>query len=191
MQNHGAHVPKFGNWESENVAYSACFERAHREKSGTTSFRTSTNPNDPEALNLYNIGGGGDDGSNSHNSNSGIDVTFEGVSKGSSSSSNSHGRNLVKQRSLTMTTRASECVNDVTVLNRREKKGVTKGRSNSVGGNFSSQSQGGHEARRSLGIGTHASHDFSVSKPLFLLFPFIHHKSTHTFLHTQLFLLRN
>ncbi|XP_061340786.1 uncharacterized protein LOC133287236 [Gastrolobium bilobum] len=39
---HHSHVPKFGNWDSDNVPYSAYFENARKEKSGTIM-----NPNDP------------------------------------------------------------------------------------------------------------------------------------------------
>ncbi|GAU29894.1 hypothetical protein TSUD_379840 [Trifolium subterraneum] len=37
-----SHVPKFGNWEADNIPYSACFESARREKAGFMM-----NPNDP------------------------------------------------------------------------------------------------------------------------------------------------
>ncbi|RDX58382.1 RPM1-interacting protein 4, partial [Mucuna pruriens] len=41
-----SHVPKFGNWDSDNVPYTAYFEHARREKAGIMM-----NPNDPEAMN--------------------------------------------------------------------------------------------------------------------------------------------
>nr|XP_027186642.1 RPM1-interacting protein 4-like [Cicer arietinum] len=37
-----SHVPKFGNWEADNIPYSACFENARREKAGIMM-----NPTDP------------------------------------------------------------------------------------------------------------------------------------------------
>ncbi|XP_073136009.1 RPM1-interacting protein 4-like isoform X3 [Henckelia pumila] len=39
------HVPKFGNWDGENVPYTACFENARKEK-GINGIRM--NPNDPQ-----------------------------------------------------------------------------------------------------------------------------------------------
>ncbi|KAK7332380.1 hypothetical protein VNO80_29131 [Phaseolus coccineus] len=39
---HSHHVPKFGNWDSDNVPYTAYFEHARREKGGKMM-----NPNDP------------------------------------------------------------------------------------------------------------------------------------------------
>ncbi|MED6118619.1 hypothetical protein PIB30_004223 [Stylosanthes scabra] len=48
-----SHVPKFGNWESENVPYTAHFENARRERGSGVMI----NPNDPienpEAFNTY------------------------------------------------------------------------------------------------------------------------------------------
>ncbi|OWM85590.1 hypothetical protein CDL15_Pgr029013 [Punica granatum] len=38
-----SHVPKFGNWDSDNVPYTTFFENARREKTGV-----KMNPNDPE-----------------------------------------------------------------------------------------------------------------------------------------------
>ncbi|MED6219322.1 hypothetical protein PIB30_034756 [Stylosanthes scabra] len=47
-----SHVPKFGNWDSENVPYTAHFENARRERGGVM-----INPNDPmenpEIFNTY------------------------------------------------------------------------------------------------------------------------------------------
>ncbi|WCJ20129.1 RPM1 interacting protein 4 [Euphorbia peplus] len=37
-----SHVPKFGNWESDNIPYTAYFEKARKDKTGMI------NPNDPE-----------------------------------------------------------------------------------------------------------------------------------------------
>ncbi|XP_037493370.1 RPM1-interacting protein 4-like [Jatropha curcas] len=37
------HVPKFGNWENDNIPYTAYFENARKEKTGV-----KINPNDPE-----------------------------------------------------------------------------------------------------------------------------------------------
>ncbi|KAF3451791.1 hypothetical protein FNV43_RR07887 [Rhamnella rubrinervis] len=37
------HVPKFGNWDNDNVAYTAYFENARKQKTGA-----KMNPNDPE-----------------------------------------------------------------------------------------------------------------------------------------------
>nr|Q8S3M3.1 RecName: Full=NOI-like protein [Elaeis oleifera]AAL87238.1 nitrate-induced NOI-like protein [Elaeis oleifera] len=40
-----AHVPKFGNWDGENISYTTYFETVHRDKGdGSKIF----NPNDPE-----------------------------------------------------------------------------------------------------------------------------------------------
>ncbi|CAA2956769.1 RPM1-interacting protein 4-like isoform X2 [Olea europaea var. sylvestris] len=39
-----SHVPKFGNWEGDNVPYTAYFENARKEKTGGVMI----NPNDPE-----------------------------------------------------------------------------------------------------------------------------------------------
>ncbi|XP_055816263.1 RPM1-interacting protein 4-like [Solanum dulcamara] len=40
----GAHVPKFGNWDGENVPYTAYFENARKSNKGGKMI----NPNDPE-----------------------------------------------------------------------------------------------------------------------------------------------
>ncbi|KAA8520162.1 hypothetical protein F0562_014418 [Nyssa sinensis] len=40
----GSHVPKFGNWDSDNVPYTAYFENARKEKASGVKM----NPNDPE-----------------------------------------------------------------------------------------------------------------------------------------------
>ncbi|KAI6704105.1 hypothetical protein NL676_013241 [Syzygium grande] len=42
LQQH-SHVPKFGNWDSDNIPYTTCFENARKEKAGV-----KMNPNDPE-----------------------------------------------------------------------------------------------------------------------------------------------
>ncbi|XP_019259819.1 PREDICTED: RPM1-interacting protein 4-like [Nicotiana attenuata] len=39
----GSHVPKFGNWDGDNVPYTAYFENARKGKGGKM-----INPNDPE-----------------------------------------------------------------------------------------------------------------------------------------------
>ncbi|KAI6701430.1 hypothetical protein NL676_015754 [Syzygium grande] len=36
-------VPKFGNWETDNIPYTTCFENARKEKAGMMIY-----PNDPE-----------------------------------------------------------------------------------------------------------------------------------------------
>ncbi|KAG2684394.1 hypothetical protein I3760_10G075200 [Carya illinoinensis] len=38
-----SHVPEFGNWENDNIPYTAYFEKARKEKGGVM-----INPNDPE-----------------------------------------------------------------------------------------------------------------------------------------------
>ncbi|KAK4439370.1 RPM1-interacting protein 4 [Sesamum alatum] len=49
-----SHVPKFGNWDGDNVPYTAYFDNARKEKSGGTMI----NPNDPEQNpDAFNIGG--------------------------------------------------------------------------------------------------------------------------------------
>ncbi|KAI3440181.1 AvrRpt-cleavage domain-containing protein [Psidium guajava] len=50
-----AHVPKFGNWDSDNIPYTTCFENARKEKEGV-----KMNPNDPEEnLEMFMFGRGG------------------------------------------------------------------------------------------------------------------------------------
>lgn len=52
-----SHVPKFGNWDSDNIPYTACFENARREKAGV-----KMNPNDPEENpEMFMLGRGGVD----------------------------------------------------------------------------------------------------------------------------------
>lgn len=55
---HRSHVPKFGNWDGDNVPYTAYFENARKEKAGIM------NPNDPEenpeAFKFGEFGGSGD-----------------------------------------------------------------------------------------------------------------------------------
>ncbi|XP_057419767.1 RPM1-interacting protein 4-like [Lotus japonicus] len=41
-----SHVPKFGNWDTDNIPYTIYFENASKEK-------TNINPNDPEFFNLF------------------------------------------------------------------------------------------------------------------------------------------
>ncbi|KAL0363199.1 UNVERIFIED_CONTAM: RPM1-interacting protein 4 [Sesamum calycinum] len=49
-----SHVPKFGNWDGDNVPYTAYFENARKDKAGGTMI----NPNDPEQNpDAFNIGG--------------------------------------------------------------------------------------------------------------------------------------
>ncbi|KAI4372310.1 hypothetical protein MLD38_010555 [Melastoma candidum] len=43
QQQQRSHVPKFGNWDNNNIPYTAFFEDARKEKSGVRM-----NPNDPE-----------------------------------------------------------------------------------------------------------------------------------------------
>lgn len=50
-----SHVPKFGNWDSDNIPYTTCFENARKEKAGV-----KMNPNDPEEnLEMFMFGRGG------------------------------------------------------------------------------------------------------------------------------------
>ncbi|KAK7287373.1 hypothetical protein RIF29_00646 [Crotalaria pallida] len=44
MAQQRSHVPKFGNWESEDVPYTAYFDKARQGRTGTKMI----NPNDPE-----------------------------------------------------------------------------------------------------------------------------------------------
>lgn len=44
MLHQGSHVPKFGNWDGENVPYTAYFEKARKSNNGGKLI----NPNDPE-----------------------------------------------------------------------------------------------------------------------------------------------
>ncbi|KAK6149727.1 hypothetical protein DH2020_017252 [Rehmannia glutinosa] len=49
-----SHVPKFGNWDGDNVPYTAYFENARKEKTGGVRI----NPNDPEQNpEAFSIGG--------------------------------------------------------------------------------------------------------------------------------------
>ncbi|XP_048141567.1 RPM1-interacting protein 4-like isoform X2 [Rhodamnia argentea] len=50
-----SHVPKFGNWDSDNIPYTTCFENARKEKAGV-----KMNPNDPkENPEMFMFGRGG------------------------------------------------------------------------------------------------------------------------------------
>ncbi|XP_065878156.1 RPM1-interacting protein 4-like [Euphorbia lathyris] len=42
-----SHVPKFGNWESDNIPYTAYFENARKDKTGVNQ-NVMINPNDPQ-----------------------------------------------------------------------------------------------------------------------------------------------
>ncbi|XP_052203415.1 RPM1-interacting protein 4-like [Diospyros lotus] len=44
MAQQGSHVPKFGNWDSDNIPYTVYFENARKERSKGVRM----NPNDPE-----------------------------------------------------------------------------------------------------------------------------------------------
>ncbi|KAK6917808.1 RIN4, pathogenic type III effector avirulence factor Avr cleavage site [Dillenia turbinata] len=44
LQHQQSHVPKFGNWDSDNIPYTAYFENARKEKAACMRM----NPNDPE-----------------------------------------------------------------------------------------------------------------------------------------------
>ncbi|KAK6932797.1 RIN4, pathogenic type III effector avirulence factor Avr cleavage site [Dillenia turbinata] len=44
MQHQGSHVPKFGNWDSDSIPYTAYFQNARKEKAASVKM----NPNDPE-----------------------------------------------------------------------------------------------------------------------------------------------
>lgn len=51
-----SHVPKFGNWDGDNVPYTVYFENARKEKGGGVRM----NPNDPEEnpeLFMFGVGG--------------------------------------------------------------------------------------------------------------------------------------
>ncbi|CAI9086865.1 OLC1v1020786C1 [Oldenlandia corymbosa var. corymbosa] len=48
MAHQRSHVPKFGNWDGDNVPYTAYFENARKEKGGTNTGHRIMNPNDPE-----------------------------------------------------------------------------------------------------------------------------------------------
>ncbi|XP_019171613.1 PREDICTED: RPM1-interacting protein 4-like isoform X2 [Ipomoea nil] len=44
-----SHVPKFGNWDGDNVPYTACFDNARRDKAAAAGVGGKMiNPNDPE-----------------------------------------------------------------------------------------------------------------------------------------------
>ncbi|WVY93220.1 hypothetical protein V8G54_032308 [Vigna mungo] len=71
MPQHSHHVPKFGNWDSDNVPYTAYFEHARREKSRMVMMNPNDPMENPEALNnkCMRVGENMDDGY-SHNGNS-------------------------------------------------------------------------------------------------------------------------
>ncbi|KAJ7946354.1 putative RPM1 interacting protein 4 [Quillaja saponaria] len=66
-----AHVPKFGGWDSDNITYTACFEKAHIQKTGE---KMNPNPKDPEgnpmAFLMSKKGDGVDDHVHAHNKSS-------------------------------------------------------------------------------------------------------------------------
>ncbi|KAL2467108.1 RPM1-interacting protein 4 [Abeliophyllum distichum] len=54
MAQQRSHVPKFGNWDGDNVPYTVYFEKARKEKTGGLMI----NPNDPEENpDAFNFGG--------------------------------------------------------------------------------------------------------------------------------------
>ncbi|KAI4295976.1 hypothetical protein L6164_035969 [Bauhinia variegata] len=48
-----SHIPKFGNWDGDNVPYTAYFENARRDRTGSLMIK----PNDPEAFKTMSRGG--------------------------------------------------------------------------------------------------------------------------------------
>lgn len=52
MQQQRSHVPKFGNWDGENVPYTACFENARKEKASGIRINPNDPQENPEAFNM-------------------------------------------------------------------------------------------------------------------------------------------
>ncbi|KAF8369803.1 hypothetical protein HHK36_032164 [Tetracentron sinense] len=57
-----SHVPKFGNWENDNVPYTTYFDNARKERGSGVRM----NPNDPEENPDAFVSGGGHEGYNFH-----------------------------------------------------------------------------------------------------------------------------
>ncbi|KAG9136933.1 hypothetical protein Leryth_024896 [Lithospermum erythrorhizon] len=61
MSQQGSHIPKFGNWDNDNVPYTAYFENARSEKSIVAPGFNPNDPQDnPEAFMHDHSRGGGD-----------------------------------------------------------------------------------------------------------------------------------
>ncbi|KAH6777261.1 hypothetical protein C2S51_008573 [Perilla frutescens var. frutescens] len=54
QQRSHSHVPKFGNWDGDNVPYTAYFENARKEKGGGIRFNPNDPQQNPEAFNTIN-----------------------------------------------------------------------------------------------------------------------------------------
>ncbi|KAI4298758.1 hypothetical protein L6164_032277 [Bauhinia variegata] len=159
-QQQQSHIPKFGNWDTENVPYTAYFENARRERTGLM-----INPNDPqqnpELLKTLSRGGG------SHKTDHPDIVN-------ASSSSNSHQRSGSTSLHRSRGSHGSftpECVASDSRSDR--KRSMSKG--TSFIGSFSSSTPSHHKHRN--GSHYHSSNDNTVSSiPIlvkgFCLYPF-------------------
>lgn len=56
--NQQSHVPKFGNWDGDNIPYTAYFENARIEKVGGMRINPNDPEENPEAFNLGQFGDG-------------------------------------------------------------------------------------------------------------------------------------
>ncbi|XP_075523100.1 RPM1-interacting protein 4-like [Primulina tabacum] len=52
MDQQRSHVPMFGNWDGENVPYTACFENARKEKANGIRINPNDPQENPEAFNM-------------------------------------------------------------------------------------------------------------------------------------------
>ncbi|CAK9181702.1 unnamed protein product [Ilex paraguariensis] len=55
-----SHVPKFGNWDGDNVPYTAYFENARKDKAGGVKMNPNDPEENPEAFNFGRVGDGSD-----------------------------------------------------------------------------------------------------------------------------------
>ncbi|XP_029128138.1 RPM1-interacting protein 4-like isoform X2 [Cajanus cajan] len=137
-----SHVPKFGNWDNDNVPYTAYFEHARKEKSGTM-----VNPNDPmknpEAFNTWTRVGENVDadevmGSHSHHSYSHSVSSLE--SGNHTHRHHVHHRSRGSQGSFTAEFASEQSHFD-------HKRSITKGGTSIK--RFSSPSHNGHKSKSS------------------------------------------
>ncbi|CAI8590583.1 unnamed protein product [Vicia faba] len=146
-----AHVPKFGNWEADNIPYSACFESARREKAGFM-----TNPNDPmENLKAFNKNVNADEAKSSHTYSHKANSSSMG--KGShevlknNSIRHSHGRSRGSKGSFASEFDSKNLCIDHSAISKGSqsvhKRSVSKGVSSNIG-SFSSSNHSRHRNGR-------------------------------------------
>lgn len=163
-----SHVPKFGNWEADNIPYSACFESARREKAGFM-----TNPNDPmENLEAFNKNVNADEAKSSHTyshkANSGsMEKEIQEVLR-NNSIRHSHGRSRGSKGSFTSEFGSEIRHTDHSAINKASqsvhKRSVSKGVSSNIG-SFSSSNHSRHRNGR---------HSFNDHGVIFLLISHIY-----------------